>query len=439
MWRIALLGADKSGAVLLCALALAACGSGGGTTNPATVGQLTALGKTLFHDTALSASGLQSCATCHDPKFGFAASDGRAVPLGGVAMDQPGFRNAPSLMYTAFTPAFFSAADGTPTGGFFRDGRAADLAAQAAQPFVSAFEMANADAAAVVARLRTRPYLQQFEDLFGASALDAPEIALQRIAQAIAAYEKNDPEFAPFSSKFDYWRKGQAALTAQELNGLRLFNDPAAGNCAACHPSTPASATTPALFTDFTYDNLGLPRNGAIPANSDSAAPAYTPLNGDDGVHAYYDLGLCGPLRAPIAGRNDLCGAFKVPTLRDIALTAPYFHNGAFATLQDALGFYLRRDTNPEEWYPAAPAGGIDKFNDLPARYHGNVNISEVPYNRPLGGTPALSGDDIKDVIAFLCTLTDGYDPANPSALSLPAQCTADTGATTPTAASSTP
>jgi cytochrome c peroxidase len=320
---------------------------------------------------------------------------------------------------------------------------------------VTSFEMANADAGAVAARLRTRPYLAEFEALYGSAVLDDPPTALQRIGAALAAFETEAAEFRPFSSKFDASQSGRAVLTPQEQRGMALFNDTAKGNCAACHPSTSADGATPALFTDFSFDNLGLPRNAAIPANSDTEAPGYTPADGADGVHAYYDLGICGPFRAD-PGRNNsgLCGQFKVPTLRNIALTAPYFHNGEFATLQDAIGFYVRRDTDPGQWYPAAGGGSVTKFDDLPALYGGqfpvdaniagsdigyvgNVNTGEIPYDRHTGGNPALNPAEIEDVVAFLCTLTDGYDPGNPSALTLPAQCQAAVAASaTPSAPS---
>lgn len=126
------------------------------------------------------------------------------------------------------------------------------------------------------------------------------------------------------------------ALSAAELRGWSLFNDPAKGNCAACHVSTGVNGNPP-LFTDNTYDVLGVPRNPDIQANANPA---------------YHDLGLCGPVRGDLAGRSDLCGAFRVPTLRNVAMTAPYFHNGAIKTLTDAVRFYVRRDTHPEEWYP---------------------------------------------------------------------------------------
>jgi cytochrome c peroxidase len=309
-------------------------------------------------------------------------------------------------------------------------------------PFTTTFEMANADASAVIATLKTRPYLGDFVTLYGSAVLDDPTTALARMGQALAAFEVEDPGFSPFSSKYDYFQKGQAQLTAQEQRGLGLFNNATKGNCSACHPSTSADGTTPPLFTDFSYDNLGVPRNSAIPANSGASAPGYTPVDSSDGVQTYYDLGVCGPFREQTLNLFSICGQFKVPSLRNVALTAPYFHNGRFSTLKDAIGFYVRRDTNPEEWYPAADDGSVTKFDDLPAVYGGqfvvragvvgsdagylgNVNTLEIPYNRLIGDAPALSADEIDDVITFLCTLTDGYDPNNPGAQVLPAQCQA--------------
>ena len=439
---------------LSASLLLAACGGGGGSTPAASGGDATTLsaaaqlGQKIFADTTLSASGTQSCASCHVAASAFAedatasgVDRGSPVPVGGAGMNQTGFRNTPSLMYASLIPAFYIASDGSPNGGFFRDGRAATLEAQAVLPFTTSFEMANADAGAVVARLKTRPYLADFEALYGAAVLDDPATALNRMGQALAAFERENPAFHPFSSKYDYFQKGQAQLSAQELRGLALFNDATKGNCSACHPSTSGDGVTPPMFTDFSYDNLGVPRNALIPANA-ASAPDGTPVDSDDGVQTYYDLGVCGPFREQTVDFFSNCGQFKVPTLRNIAVTGPYFHNGRFATLQDAIGFYVRRDTNPEEWYPMNADGTVTKFDDLPAIYGGqfvvtpgvvgsdagylgNVNTSEIPYNRVIGDTPALSPDEIDDVITFLCTLTDGFDPANPTAQVLPAQCQA--------------
>lgn len=441
-------------AILLTTL-LAGCGGGGSdAAAPTSGGSATTLsagaqlGEKIFSDATLSASGQQSCASCHVKQFGFSADPtasgadhGSPVPMGGPGMNQSGFRSTPSLMYLAYTPNFRIASDGSPNGGFFRDGRAATLAAQAVIPFTTSFEMANADASAVVARLKTRSYLADFVALYGSTVLDDPTTALARMGDALAAYESEDPGFRPFSSKYDWFQKGQARLTAQETRGLALFNDASKGNCSACHPSASADGATPPLFTDFSYDNLGVPRNSLIPANG-ASAPAGTPVDSDDGVQTYYDLGVCGPFRNQTVDFFSNCGQFKVPSLRNIALTAPYFHNGRFTSLTDAVGFYVRRDTNPEEWYPTAADGSVTKFDDLPgvyggqfvvqagvvgsdAGYLGNVNTLEIPYNRLIGGTPTLSVDEINDVITFLCTLTDGYDPANPGAQVLPAQCQA--------------
>ncbi len=442
--------------VVAATAALGACGggsssgSGGSAGTPPSLSATAQLGKQIFEDKALSVSGQQSCATCHVAAYAFAADTSAAgpdhglpVPLGGPNMDQLGIRNAPSLMYASFAPEFHFDSAGGPNGGFFRDGRAATLADQATQPFITPFEMANADAAAVIERLKTRPYFADFTAWYGADVVNDPATALKRMGQALAAYETEDEDFHPFTSKYDYWLKGQATLTDQELRGLGLFNNPAKGNCSACHPSTSGDGVTPALFTDFSFDNLGLPRNLRIPANTAATAPPYTPINSNDGIESFYDLGICGPLRDNgTLNLSGICGQFKVPTLRNISLTAPYFHNGQFASLDKAIAFYVRRDTNPDQFYPAAADGSVTKFNDLPALYGGqfvvnvhvpgsdagyvgNVNSSEIPYNRVLGDSPALDPDEINDLITFLCTLTDGYEPQNPAALALPAQCQA--------------
>ena len=388
---------------LLPLLGLVACSTSSGDAGvppaPATRGGGAELGEHIFHDASLSASGKLACATCHDPAFAFAAPPGGGpVPLGGPGLDVPGFRNAPSLRYALFTPAFFFDDEGTPAGGFDRDGRADSLAEQARRPFLAAHEMANASPADVVAKLARASYADDFRALFGPDVFSTPDVAFDRMLFALQQYEREDTEeFAPFTSKYDAFLAGKAQFSAQELRGLALFNDPTRGNCAGCHPSARREGGEPPLFTDFTYDNLGVPRNTAIPANSEPT---------------YFDIGLCGPDRTDlVTDHPDLCGAFKVPTLRNIALTAPYFHNGRFATLREALEFYVQRDTNPEKFYPLDAGGRALKFNDLPDEYSANVNTTEVPYDRGPGGVPALGDSDIEDVIAFLNTLTDGYQP----------------------------
>jgi cytochrome c peroxidase len=355
------------------------------------------LGRQIFFDKSLSASGKMSCASCHDPATAHAPADSSFPPLGGANSDQPGFRAVPSLRYLHLNPAFSFDEEESPTGGFNRDGRAQSLAEQGQRPFLAPHEMANASREEVIARLRKAPYAAQFRNVFGAGIFDIPADAFDRAAFALQEYQKEDIAFHPFDSKYDQFLDGKAELSPGELRGLKLFNDPAKGNCAACHPSARSKDGMPPLFTDFTFDNLGVPRNKAIPATADPA---------------YFDLGLCGPDRTDLATRTELCGAFKVPTLRNAATRHTYFHNGAFTDLHDVLRFYVRRDTHPEEWYPRAADGSLQKFNDLPPAYRENVNTTEAPYNRRPGMAPALNDEEIDYIVRFLGTLTDGYKPA---------------------------
>ncbi|OFA06723.1 cytochrome-c peroxidase [Duganella sp. HH101] len=382
---------------------LAACSGGGGSTAPsptlappaeARLSEAAQLGELIFKDQSLSASGKQSCATCHDPGNAHGPTNNLAAQLGGATGDVQGFRAAPSLRYLNQTPPFFFAKDGTPTGGFNRDGRAQSLAEQAERPFLAPHEMDNANKQGVVDKLKKAAYVEKFRALFGAGILDNAEQAFGRIAFALQKYQLEDSDFHPFDSKYDQFLAGKVKLSGQELRGLALFNDPAKGNCIGCHASARGADGAPPLFTDFTFDNLGLPRNKKLAATADPA---------------YFDLGVCGPDRTDLAARTDLCGAFKVPTLRNVATRKTFFHNGAFDNLKDVVSFYVRRDTNPEEWYPTGADGAVQKFNDLPPQYRKNVNTTEVPYNRQPGMAPALSPSEIDDVVQFLGTLTDGY------------------------------
>lgn len=367
------------------------------SSNPA----LADLGRKIFGDESLSASGKMSCATCHDPKFAHAQSNALSVQSGGENLDVPGFRSVPSLRYLNLNMPFFFANDGTPTGGFNRDGRANDLVTQAERPFLAPHEMANGDAAAVVDKLSRASYADAFRSLFGADIFTRVETAFLAARYALSVYESTALEFHPFTSKFDLFLKGKTKLSPQELRGFAWFNSQAKGGCAGCHPSTRQANGDPPVFTDYTYDNLGVPRNPEIPATADPA---------------YFDMGLCGPDRTDLANRTDLCGQFKVPTLRNVTTRKVIFHNGYFKSLREAIEFYVQRDTNPDKWYPLDAGGNVLKFNDVPPLLARNVNISEVPYNRHPGEAPALNAMEIDDVVAFLGTLTDGYDPATDTA-----------------------
>lgn len=367
-----------------------------GTDDPAGPNPVT-LGEKIFADPSLSASGAMACATCHDPRHAHAQSNDLAVQFGGANLDVPGFRAVPSLNYLSFTPAFFFDDEGTPTGGFNRDGRAKDLLVQAQRPLSAPHEMANATPADLAARLARTPYAGEFRQVFGENIFADANATLMAVTFALAQYQKFDPDFRPFDSKYDLFLAGRVRLDPAELRGLALFNRADKGNCAGCHPSGRGPDHSPPLFTDFTYDNLGVPRNPEIPANADPG---------------YRDMGLCGPDRVDLADRQDLCGAFKVPTLRNAATRKVFFHNGRFKSLRDALRFYVRRDTNPEEFYPLDANGVAQKFNDLPPELHANVNTAEVPYDRNPGGAPRLTEAELDDLEAFLNTLTDGYQSA---------------------------
>jgi cytochrome c peroxidase len=376
---------------------LAGCGSGGpvvAAPSPQPLSALARLGERIFHDPSLSASGRMSCATCHDEAHAFTPADGLPIQRGGPDLDRPGRRLTPAIRYMASSPPFRLEADGSPVGGQFWDGRARTLAEQAGRPFLDPAEMANGSQAEVVARLAAASYAPDFRALFGAAALDDVPGAFLRLTLALQQYQREDVAFHPFSSKYDAFLRGQARLSPRELRGLALFNSPAKGNCAACHPSAPGADGAPPLFTDFSYDALGVPRNPAIPANADPG---------------HFDLGLCQ--RPELAGRKDLCGAFKVPSLRNVARRPAFFHNARFTSLRDALTFYVQRDTNPEKFYPVDADGAVRKLDDLPPEHRRNVNTTEAPYDRRPGQAPALDEAEIEDVIEFLRTLDDGWTP----------------------------
>jgi cytochrome c peroxidase len=178
------------------------------------------------------------------------------------------------------------------------------------------------------------------------------------------------------------------------MQGYLAFNDPAKGNCAACHLDKPTKDGQPPLFTDFQYEALGVPRNAAIPATHDPS---------------YYDLGICGPYRTDMYDQTQYCGMFLTPSLRNTATRKFFFHNGAFHTLEDVLDWYVNRDLHPERFYSKDTSGNVGKYDDIPAQYRQNVDTTDAPFNRHPGDQAALNRREIQDVVAFLHTLNDGY------------------------------
>ena len=338
--------------------------------------KLAELGRRLFFDTTLSEPAGQACASCHLPTAGFADPD-RELPVSrGVHPDRFGDRNTPSIAYSMFSPAlYFDEEEEHYVGGLFHDGRAKTLEDQAEQPLLNIVEMANPDRESVITKVMGAGYALQFDEIFGKDSLQDAGKAMEYITQALAAFERTEI-FKPFSSKYDYYLAGKVELTSQELKGLKLFEAEDKGNCAACHPSGQGDNGEPPLFTDFTYDNIGLPPNRANPFYTQSEK--FNPKG-----EQYVDVGL-----AKTTGRGEDLGKFKVPTLRNIAITSPYLHNGIFTSLKEVVDFYNTRDTNSEWAKPEVPE---------------NMNTEEL-------GDLGLSDEEVDAIVAFMGTLTDGYD-----------------------------
>lgn len=351
--------------------------------------EIVVLGRLLFFDAGLSEPPGQACATCHEPGHAFTDPDTSQPTSKGAHRHRFGSRNTPTVMYMAFSPPFrFDPDRGGYVGGQFWDGRAATLEAQARHPLLNPVEMANPDERAVVEKLRASRLAARFRRIWGEAALD-DDRAFDRVTEALAAFQRSN-ELAPFTSRYDAWLAGKAKLSDEEMRGLRLFEDATRGNCASCHPSRPAAAGERPLFTDFRYVNLGVPRNPANPFYAQ--AREHNP----DGAR-HLDLGL-----GAAVGKPSEHGKFKVPTLRNVDLTPPYMHNGYFTSLRAAVAFHARdarercaseaiaREALPDGCWPAP----------------------EVAANVERGtGRLGLADGEIDAIVAFLRTLTDGFDP----------------------------
>jgi cytochrome c peroxidase len=339
------------------------------------------LGKALFFDQKLSLNENQSCATCHAPAAGWVGADSDINLHGGVYEGSiPGAfgdRKPPSAAYGGDSPnLYYDAKAGAWIGGMFWDGRATGwtlgdpLAEQAKGPFLNPKEQAVPDAATLVAKVQASSY----KDLFAQQCPGSDTGALYDcIGYAIAAYERS-PEVSAFTSKFDYWLQGKAKLSPEEQLGRALFQGK--GKCSACHTIRGKQP----LFTDFTYDNLGIPKN---PEN-----PMYNENPG------FIDPGLGGFLKnAGFSGWADEWGKHKVPTLRNVDLrpagvVKAYGHNAYFKSLEEIVHFYNTRDV--ADW----PSPEVSE----------NVNTAEL-------GDLGLSLKEEAAIVAFMKTLSDGYVP----------------------------
>jgi len=388
---------------------------------------LAQLGKQIFFDPSLSQSGKQSCASCHSPDQAYGPPNALAVQVGGAHMTEAGLRAPPSLTYL-YRQLPFSIGPDTPggdappaigqlatqavgqkrpakiagsapaatalvpQGGLFWDGRSDTLQDQATGPLMNPLEMANTNEAEVAAKLAKAKYANLFKPLFGPYILERPGLLVAEAMSALARYQVEDPSFHAFDSKYDAWLEGKARFTPAELRGYRLFNDRSKANCGGCHLSQPTPDGLPPLFTDTQYEALGLPRNPEVAANKDAK---------------FFDMGLCGPVRTDLSRQTQYCGMFLTPTLRNAATRKAFFHNGVYHSLAQVLAFYNLRDTAPGRIYPRDRSGQVARYNDLPAPYHANIDTTDAPFNRRPGDKPAMSDQNMADIIAFLKTLND--------------------------------
>jgi len=350
------------------------------------------LGKSMFFDSNLSTPEGQACGACHSPAAGWTGPDSsvnKSVAIyEGAVHGRFGNRKPSSAAYAGDSPSLHRDEEGTFVGGMFWDGRASGevlgdpLAEQAMGPFLNPLEQNNPDKKSIIIKVKDSYYADLFEKVWGPGSLDSEkdiDRTYERIARSIAAFERT-AEVNPYNSKFDdFWRKAKSkglevdligesnwedyknlGLSDEELEGLMLFNDK--GQCALCHVLTSENGKPP-LFTDFTYDNLGVPKN---PENPFYSMPKKWNSDGKNWV----DKGLGGYLEgtekyAKYAAEN--YGKNKVPTLRNVDLRTKegfvkaFMHNGFFKTLKDVVHFYNTRDKAGADWPPPEIGANVNK------------------------------------------------------------------------------
>lgn len=324
------------------------------------------IGKLIFFDTSLSVPTGVSCATCHSPMTGF--SDPRHTAFSEGATHKFGKRNANAISYMTFAPnrrTELIRGIWETAGGFFWDGKAEFLNQQALFPLVNPDEMNIPNYGIAAEKIKQATYYPKLQKLFGKAALTDSQTIVYYAITCLQAFEQSY-QVNQFTSKYDFYLKGKVKLSEQEMRGMNLFNDTTKAKCSLCHlsTSTPYATTQKILFTDFSYDNIGLPKN-----------PVQASFPIDSGL-AKFEM-----------NNPKEVGRFKTPTLRNVAITAPYMHSGIFNTLEDVLKFYNERDTNPAFAHPEVAE---------------NMNKDDL-------GNLSLSQQEMEDIIVFLKTLTDGY------------------------------
>ncbi len=362
---------------------LTACTANDQTSAPAPLNKAQ-LGQQLYFDTSLSKNRTQSCATCHAPSHGFADPRDNGVQ-GAFSLGDDGKslgdRNAPTASYAAFSPDFHLNKEGLYVGGQFHDGRESDLAGQAGGPPTNPVEMGMPSKAAIIERLLENPsYVATFTALYGEAIFDNTDKAYAAMADSIASFERTEL-FSPFDSKYDRYLRGEYKMTKQEELGRTLFFSQQFTNCNLCHQLNTSQRHPKETFTNYQYHNIGVPTN--VTGRTKNGVEL-----------TQQDLGL---LHHPQVDDPAQAGKFKVPTLRNVAVTGPYMHNGVFQDLRTVVLFYdkynsrsAKRQTNPETGKP-----------------WGNPEVPQNLSMKELETGPALKEKRIDALVAFMKTLTD--------------------------------
>jgi cytochrome c peroxidase len=343
-----------------------------------------ALGQLLFFDKNLSKNRTQSCATCHSPKHGFI--DNRDNDVGGAASlgddgQSLGDRNTPTASYAMFSPAFTQHKKDIYKGGQFHDGREKDLTGQAGGPPTNPIEMGMKDKASVVVRLKENThYLSQFKKIYGNKLFDDDSYAYWAMADSIASFERTEL-FAPFNSKYDRYLKGEYTLTKQEDLGMTLFFSKQFSNCNICHQLNSSQIYKKETFTNYEFHNIGIPVNVALREKNRKGS-------------GFIDHGL---LENPAVTDSAHDGKYKVPTLRNIGVTAPYMHNGIFKDLKTVVLFYDKYNSRSKK----------RTINPETGKTWAKPEVPETLSLKELKTGPALKNNRINALVAFMKTLTD--------------------------------
>ena len=340
------------------------------------------LGQQLLFDINLSRNRTQSCASCHAPDQGFSDHRGKGVAMAASLGDDGkslGDRNAPSASYAALSPDFHRTKEGIYKGGQFWDGRANSLADQAAGPPLNPGEMGMPDKASVLVRLQENTHYQTvFKSIYGKDVFTQSDTAFAAMANAIAEFEKSE-FFSPFDSKYDRYLRGEYQLTPQEDLGRTLFFSQQFTNCNLCHQLRKLPGHNEETFSNYEFHNIGVPVNTEL-----------RKLNGviqtDNGL-------LNNEAVSDIVQR----GKFKTPTLRNVAVTGPYMHNGVFTDLRTVILFYNQYNSRSAK----------RQINPETGEQWGTPEVAETLSRKELETGPALDDKRIDALVAFLKALTD--------------------------------